>query len=112
MTDYNTDAPATPIVEVLQALDGGKILAFFAEEFRRAQIAVAETGQPGAVSLTVKMSPYKDGVEGQLVYIPTVAAKVPAFKPKRLIAFLDVNGNLSRTDPAQMQIQFDREPAQ
>lgn len=64
--------------------------------------AVIDTGKKGTVILRVHVEPMKNTADTLLTTV-IAEAKVPANPPKAAVFYADEDGNLSRTDPNQLQ---------
>ncbi|WP_018135422.1 hypothetical protein [Acaricomes phytoseiuli] len=65
--------------------------------------AVEDTGKPGTLTLKIKVEPDKGGA-GVLRVSDTVTVTKPAHDRPRRIYYKDKAGNLSRTDPNQLEL--------
>lgn len=65
--------------------------------------AVQNTGKAGSVTVTVKITPPKNG-ETFVMVTGEVSAKVPRIEPKPSIYFPTPDGDLSRHDPDQLDL--------
>lgn len=110
MTD-TTAPPPTP--------DGPQVLPFaaFLQQQRRGVLhgelsdalhgllaAVKDTGKPGSLQFTLKVKPAAKGNAEQVLISDLVVVKAPSVERPESIFFLDDEGNLSRSDPRQMEL--------
>lgn len=73
------------------------------ETLAKVVAAVAETGKPGALQLTLKVSPAK-GVDGMVRVDDDVKSKVPALDRGASLFFVTEGGGLSQEHPGQTSI--------
>jgi hypothetical protein len=85
--EHNRGAGHTRASEALQALVS----------------AVLDTGKKGSVTVTVSVEPMKGNPDAMLTTID-VKEKLPVNASKPAVFYADDDGNLSRTDPGQLQL--------
>lgn len=68
--------------------------------------AVVETGKKGSVTVTVNVEPMKSADDGTLLLTVNVTEKIPAEPTKAAVFYADDDGNLTRSDPRQPQLDF------
>jgi len=88
----------TPFVEWLEQYKKGEIDHELTYELRQLIEAVQETGKPGTITLTLKVS--RKG-ERQVNVIEDVRVKTPVHDRSETIYFVDQHLNLTRSDPRQ-----------
>jgi len=88
----------TPFVEWLTNYKKGETDSELTHELRTLIEAVQETGKPGTVTLTLKVS--RKG-ERQVNVIEDVKVKTPTHDRSETIYFVDQHLNLQRNDPRQ-----------
>lgn len=93
-----------PFADFLVANDKGRTHAQLSEALHDLVAAVRDTGKAGTVTLQIKVAPLGKDVD-QLKVTANVGLKRPAEEPRPSIFFADADGNLSRTDPNQPQIE-------
>jgi len=113
MTTIQTHDPKTgevidgpqirPFAELLTTLDHGAAHAEASRVLHDVVTAVRDTGKPGSVTIQISLKPLK-GSTDQLVIAAQVGSKLPKSEPSAAVFFLDDDGNLSRHDPRQLQI--------
>lgn len=85
----------------MQRHRGGKDLADVSLRLSEAVAAVATTGKPGSVTLTIKVKPAKRG-QSAVVVETELKAKVPSLEPEASFWFATPDGSLQKEDPRQM----------
>jgi hypothetical protein len=85
----------------MQRHRGGKDLADVSLRLSEAVAAVASTGKPGSVTLTIKVKPAKRG-QNAVVVETDLKAKVPSIEPEASFWFATPEGSLQTEDPRQM----------
>lgn len=88
----------TPFVEWLEEYKKGETDGELTHELRTLIEAVQETGKPGTLTLTLKVS--RKG-ERQVNIIEDVKVKTPVHSRSETIYFVDQHLNLTRNDPRQ-----------
>jgi hypothetical protein len=78
------------------------------EELQRVVTAVRDTGKKGVLTVKVSVEPMKNAPDTLLTTV-VVDAKVPEDAPKAAVFYADEDGNLTRTDPNQLQFDGLRE---
>ena len=91
-------------LSTLQRLGQGRLI----EELHQALVATAEevreTGKPGAVTLTLKVSNAAQG-EPMMVITDQITRKSPSKAPRSAFLYA-VDGELHREDPRQTRMEF------
>lgn len=99
----------TPFVEWLEQYKKGEIDGELTHELRTLIEAVQETGKPGTITLTLKVS--RKG-ERQVNVIEDVKVKTPTHDRSETIYFVDQHLNLQRNNPDQgVLTEFKRKTA-
>jgi len=88
----------TPFVEWLEQYKKGETNGELTHELRTLIEAVQETGKPGTITLTLKVS--RKG-ERQVNVVEDVKVKTPVHSRSETIYFVDQHLNLQRNDPRQ-----------
>src|SRR6476620_7305502 len=88
----------TPFVEWLEQYKKGETNGELTHELRTLIEAVQETGKPGTITLTLKVS--RKG-ERQVNVVEDVKVKSPVHSRSETIYFVDQHLNLQRNDPRQ-----------
>lgn len=97
------DRPQTkPFATFLQEQRGGALHAELSDELAAVVSACMEHERSGELTLTVKVSPNKDGET--LTLVDSVKAKKPEAAQRPSIFFTDSHGNLSRRNPRQPEL--------
>jgi hypothetical protein len=81
------------------------------ESLQRLVNAVKDTGKKGSITVTVIVDPMKQSEDALLTTI-LVAEKLPAIPPKAAVFYADEDGNLTKTDPGQLDFDSLREVEQ
>lgn len=92
------DKKITPFVEWLAQYKKGEADGELTHELRTLIEAVQDTGKPGTLTLTLKVSRKGDR---QVNVIEDVKVKTPAHSRSEAIYFVDAHLNLQRNDPNQ-----------
>jgi hypothetical protein len=93
-----------PFAELLTILDRGEAHAEASRGLADLVAAVRDTGKKGAMTITVELAPLK-GSTNQLLVAAIVTVKPPKSEPGRAVFYIDGAGNLSRTDPRQLEFE-------
>lgn len=95
-----------PFTAVVQELAGGRVLTGLSEALADVTAAVAETGKKGTVTLQLTVAPVGKGASGALQVTAKTAVKAPESDDATptTVFFADDDGNLTRTDPKQLQL--------
>lgn len=88
----------TPFVEWLEQYKKGEVDGELTHELRTLIEAVQDTGKPGAITLTLKVSRKGDR---QVTIIEDVKVSTPRHSRSESIYFVDQHLNLQRNDPRQ-----------
>jgi hypothetical protein len=97
------DEQIRPFAELLTILDRGAAHAEASRALHDLVAAVRDTGKKGSMSVALVLSPLK-GSHDQLVVAAQVTAKPPKSEPAAAIFYADDDGNLTRHDPRQLEI--------
>jgi hypothetical protein len=96
------------ITDVLAQIRGGLALAQAGAKLQEVVAAVRATNKPGEITFTIKVT--QDKTDDRVVIMkPTIKAKVPEKGFSDGIFFVDANGRLTKEDPAQVEMQLDRQ---
>jgi hypothetical protein len=95
----------------LNQLRNGKTQEQLSEKLNEVIQACRDTGQKGAVQLTIIVRPDK-GDSGQYFLRPEIKTKKPEFAPSDTLFWGTPEGNLQRTDPAQGNLDLRSVPNQ
>lgn len=100
--------PVDDLIEILELLADGAVLAQLTDAMRELANSVLKTGKAGNVDLKFRLE--NAGGNG-LWATGTVAAKVPVPECERTKLFFDPEtGSFSRNDPRQGSLPFGRRP--
>jgi len=89
----------------LRRLGRGQTLADFAEAIEKASKAARETGKKTAVAFTITFERLvKDPESAALTLNPTVTTRIPTTERPRTILYLQNDGTLGGSDPAQAEL--------
>ncbi|WP_262058560.1 hypothetical protein [Streptomyces sp. STR69] len=114
MTVQQTETEAQP-AEFAAFLVGhlnGRVHHSLSEELHELLQAVATHGKKGQLVIKVLVEPSKGHVEGDPLAISVESdLKAPKSTPPAAIYFVDDDGNPTRNDPRQMQLDFRTAPA-
>lgn len=92
-----------PITDILRDIRKGMVAEAAGEELAAVVRAVAATGKPGSLTLTLKVKPQKGDSE-QVVIESKIKASAPAADMPEAIFFADSDGDLHREDTRQREI--------
>lgn len=90
-----------PALDLLADINKGKAAAELTEEIHKALTAMADTGRPAEVTLTVKFEPDKKAPDERIYVTATVRSKLPRLPERPSMFFLTSDNNLTRNDPRQ-----------
>jgi hypothetical protein len=93
-----------PFADVLNSLRRGKTHREASARMAELVQAVAGTGKQGSITLTLKVS--KSKVSGMVEIDDTVKVKLPEPPRDASMYFADDDGNLTKDDPRQTQLDF------
>ncbi len=96
--DMASEKKITPFVQWLEEYKKGETDGELTHELRMLIEAVQETGKPGTITLTLKVSRKGDR---QVNVIEDVKVKTPTHDRSETIYFVDQHANLVRNDPRQ-----------
>ena len=88
----------TPFVEWLEQYKKGEVDGELTHELRTLIEAVQDTGKPGTITLTLKVSRKSDS---QVTVIEDIKVATPKHSRSESIYFIDQHLNLLRSDPRQ-----------
>lgn len=96
------------ITDVLGQIRGGYAMNEAGKKLQEVVNAVRATNKAGEVTLTIKVAP--DKTDDRVVTMtPTIKAKVPEKAFSAGIFFVAPDGRLTKEDPAQMEMQMERQ---
>lgn len=96
---------------ILKRIGNGHLIEDIAEALAEVGANVVETGKPGQVTVTLKVSVQQVG-DPMVIVNDTVARKMPT-KAARGVLLYAVDGGLHTRDPRQVEMEFRRvDPAQ
>jgi hypothetical protein len=99
-----TDEPQVrPFAELLTVLDHGAAHAEASRLLHDLVAAVQAAGKKGTMSIVLQVAPLK-GSTSQVVVAAQVSSKPPKGEPAAAVFFLDDDGNLTRHDPKQLEL--------
>lgn len=102
MPDPTTERRTLPFADFLAEHNNGVGHRAAGEALQRLVAAVLDTGKKG--SLTVKVSvATMDGADNTLVTLVEVKETLPTAAPRPAVFYADDEGNLTRSDPNQLQ---------
>lgn len=93
-----------PIVDTLREIRHGAMLDEASEELAEVVKRVSETGKSGSLTLRLTVKPAGRGSVRTVVIEDEVNSKLPAPDKEVTVFFPTADGNLSRQDPAQMNL--------
>lgn len=93
-----------PIVDTLREIRQGALLDEASEELAEVVKRVSETGKAGALSLKLTVKPAGRGSVRTVVIVDEVTTKLPEPDKEVTVFFPTSEGNLSKQDPAQMNL--------
>lgn len=93
-----------PIVDTLRELRHGAMLDEASEEMAEVVKRVAETGKAGALLIKLTVKPAGRGMVRTVVIEDDVTSKLPEPDKEVTVFFPTSDGNLSRSDPSQMNL--------
>lgn len=94
---------ARPFIDTLRDLEAGHLLDELTEEQHQLLDAIRLTGKGG--ELTLKLA-YKPDGAGQMTIKADIKAKAPVLSRGTSLFFLTPEGNLTRKDPRQQEMQL------
>ena len=99
---------AQSITDVMSRIRGGAALHDAGKKLQELVAAVRATNKPGEITFTIKVAP--DKTDDRVVTMkPVVKAKIPEKGWSEGIFFLTPDGRLTKEDPAQLEMQMERE---
>ena len=99
-----------PFSQFLLEQRNGSLHGELSDTLRELVEAVVQHGKPGALTLTVKVSPTKS--YGQYEVVDEVKVKAPEPDRGASLFFADDRGNLSRSNPRQPELPLREVPGQ
>lgn len=93
---------ARPFTDTINALRFGTLADDLTDELNKLVSKCDETGKQGELILKLKLKP---GKGGQMEIIDEIAVKAPKEEKGTSIFFATPDGNLTREDPRQMNIE-------
>jgi hypothetical protein len=97
------DEQVRPFAELLTVLDHGAAHAEASRQLHDLVAAVRDQGKKGTMTIALQVAPLK-GSTSQVVVAAQVTSKPPKSEPAAAVFFLDDDGNLSRNDPRQLEM--------
>ena len=97
-----------PFADWLREQSNGRTLDELSDALADVSAAVRETGKKGTLTLTITISPVKNG-GGALVVADQVKALAPKPDRRTSVFYADDHGNLTREDPRQPTFEGLRE---
>lgn len=94
-----TEAFKRPALDLLADINKGKAAAELTDEIHTALTAMADTGRPAVVVLTIKFDPDKKAVDERVYVTAAVTSKLPRLPERASMFYLTDENNLTRTDP-------------
>lgn len=91
-----------PFAAVIQEQRNGGLHSELSHELAALVAAVQETQKAGTLTLTMKVTPNRDGVT--MMVTDKVVVKLPEGDRGAAIFFVEGDGNLVRKDPRQLEI--------
>ena len=92
----------------MSQIRGGAALHDAGKKLQELVAAVRATNKPGEITFTIKVAP--DKTDDRVVTMkPVVKAKIPEKGWSEGIFFLTPDGRLTKEDPAQLEMQMERE---
>lgn len=99
---------AQSITDVLSQIRGGYALNDAGKKLAELVKAVNDTKKAGEITFTIKVAPDKN--DDRIVTMkPSVKAKIPERGYSEGIFFIAPDGRLTKEDPAQIEMQLQRE---
>lgn len=104
-----------PALDLLADINKGKAAAALTDEIHDALTAMADTGRPAVVMVTIKFEPDKKAPDERVYVTAAVTSKLPRLPERPSMFYLNDDNNLTRTDPRQeafegMRVIDDLEP--
>lgn len=87
--------------ETLSALRYGTLIDDLTEEMNNLTTQCAETGRPGSLTITLQLKP---GKGGQIEVFDDIKVKLPKEEKGSSIFFVTPEGNLTRNNPRQPEL--------
>lgn len=103
----DTKKQVRPFAAILQEQRRGLTHSELSDGLAELAAAVIEHGKVGTLTLQLKLKPSGDGAS--VLITDTVSVKAPQGEREPAIFFADSEGNLTRTDPRQMELAELRE---
>lgn len=95
------------IIDVLSQIRGGAALTDANKELRAVVMAVKSTGKKGSITLKIDIEPDKTD-ETVVTFQPDVTIKVPRKPYAKGLFYVSENGDVSREDPRQTELDLER----
>lgn len=97
-------------VDIIQGYRNGRLLAELNAEYSHVALACAGLRKGGSITLTLSMEP--EAIGNGFDLHASISVKLPKPKLPKSTAFMDANGRLHRTDPAQAEMfaETDHDP--
>lgn len=107
-TDHDEDPTVRPFADWLREQSRGKTHDELSDGLHDLVARVRDTGKKGALVLIVTVAPVKNDAD-VLVVSDEIRLKLPEHDRKASLFYPDADGNLTRTDPNQLQFESLRE---
>lgn len=95
------------ILDVLSQIRGGAALIDANKELRAVVQAVKATGKKGKITLSIDIEPDKTD-ETVVTFQPDITIKVPKKPYAKGLFYVAPNGDVSREDPRQIELELER----
>lgn len=96
------------ILDVLSQIRGGAALIDANKELREVVMAVKSTGKKGSITLKIDIEPDKTD-DTVVTFQPDVTKKVPKKAYAKGLFYVSDNGDVSREDPRQQELELERQ---
>lgn len=104
-------AQASDIISVMAELNRGNFMIECGRQLQEAKDAIVRTGKKAKLTITLEIIPagMRDGRINQLEISPSVTIKEPQESQGTSIFFVGEDGRLTRNDPQQEILNFEKE---
>lgn len=99
---------AQNLADILGQIRGGSALAEAGAALQECVQATRDTGKPSKLTFTIKIEPDKTD-ETVVTLQPDIDVKLPKRPKAKGIFYMDAQGRLTREDPRQAQMEFERQ---
>jgi hypothetical protein len=96
------------VLDVMSMIRGGTALEYANRELRAVIMAVKATGLKGKITITINVIPDKND-ETVVKFKPKVVPMIPMKEFAEGYAFVAPNGDVSREDPRQHELELERQ---